>query len=56
MPQRTKLNVADMASLMPKGDSEEMAALLPRLMELQSRVDNIEGLLDIYLRTCTCTV
>ena len=42
--QTTKLNISDMASLMPKGDSEEMAALLPRLMELQNRLDNIEGL------------
>ncbi|CAI8025791.1 Glutamine-rich protein 2 [Geodia barretti] len=39
----TKLNIADMASLMPTGDSEEMAALLPRLMELQSRLDQVEG-------------
>jgi uncharacterized coiled-coil DUF342 family protein len=39
----TKLSIADMASLMPKGDSEETAAFLPRLMELQSRLDHVEG-------------
>jgi chromosome segregation ATPase len=41
--QTTKLNIADMASLMPKGDSDEAAALLPKLMELQSKLDHIEG-------------
>ena len=53
--QTTKLNIADMASLMPTGDSEEMAALLPRLMELQSRLDQVEGLAHFYTTHDTLT-
>ena len=28
---------------MPKGDSDEAATLLPKLMELRSKVEHIEG-------------
>jgi chromosome segregation ATPase len=39
----TKLNISDMASLMPKGDSGEAASLMQKLMELQSKVEQMEG-------------
>ena len=42
-PQTTKVSISDMASLMPKGDSDEAAALLPKLMELQSKVEHMES-------------
>ena len=32
-----------MASLMPKGDSDEAASLMQNLLELQSKVEQMEG-------------
>lgn len=40
--QTTKLNISDMASLMPQ-DTGEAASLLPKLVELQNKVAQIEG-------------
>lgn len=49
--QTTKLNIADMESLMPKGDSDGAATLLPKLMELHSKVEYIEG--QVWCSVCT---
>ena len=38
------MNTADLASLMPKGDSGEAASLLPKIVELQSKLQQIEGI------------
>ena len=46
-----------MASLMPTGDSGEAASLLPKLVELQNKVERIEGqALHVYtVVTCMFT-
>lgn len=47
--QTTKLNISDMASMMPQ-DTGEAAGLLPKLVELQNKVARIEGQADhIYI-------
>ena len=47
--QSSKLNAADLESLLPTGDSGEAASLLPKVMQLQSKVEQIEG-----WELCTC--
>ncbi len=40
---RNKVNASDLTSLMPQGDSGETASLLPKVLEVQSRVATLEG-------------
>ena len=38
-----KVNTSDLASLMPQSGSDEGASLMPKLIELQNKLAQIEG-------------
>ena len=48
--QINKLNVEDLAGMMPKGgDSDEAASLFPMVVELKSKVEQIRGVQHHYV-------
>ena len=47
---RNKVNASDLASLMPQGDSGEGASLMPKVLEVQTRVTNLEGIHSFIVR------
>lgn len=45
-----KVNAADIASLMPtSGDSGEAGSLMPKILELQTKINSLEGTHDSVL-------
>ena len=38
-----KVNASDLASLMPQGGGDEGASLMPKLIEIQSKMAQLEG-------------
>lgn len=40
---RNKVDASDIASLMPSGGSGESASLMPKVLELQTKINALEG-------------
>lgn len=51
---RNKVNASDITSLIPTstGDSGEASSLLPKMIELQTKINGLEGVYD-FLIGCT---
>ena len=43
-----KVSAADIASLMPSSDGDEAGSLMPKLIELQTKINQLEGIMQHY--------
>lgn len=45
------MSASDIASLMPSGGSDEGISLMPKMLELQTKMNGLEGII-LFLITC----